>query len=117
MSATDDVKVTQYYASEDPIKPTSSKTGWLNFQENVSFNLSLPSGVGTYPRTVYVWFKDAYGNVSDRLEAGISLIVYDTTAPTAISVVIDGGSDNTTSTSVSLTLAATDDEAVTHIFF
>jgi hypothetical protein len=65
---------------------------------------------------VNVWFKDAAGNVSESVDASISLGVYDTTAPTAVSVVIDGGADNTTSSSVTLTLSATDDQAVTNYY-
>ena len=40
----------------------------------------------------------------------------DNTPPTAVSVAIDGGADNTTSSSVALTLSATDDQAVTQYF-
>jgi hypothetical protein len=114
--ATDDVAVTDYYASESAATPQASDSGWESYQQSTSFTLSGSSSLGVFPRTVYVWFKDAAGNVSESVDASISLGVYDTTAPTAVSVVIDNGTDNTTSSSVTLTLLATDDQAVTNYY-
>jgi len=114
ISATDDVAVTDYYASESAATPQASDSGWQSYQQSTSFTLSGSNSLGVFQRTVYVWFKDAAGNVSaNSVSASISLGVYDTTAPNAVSVVIDGGADNTTSSSVTLTLNATDDQAVT----
>ena len=50
------------------------------------------------------------------MDASISLGVYDTTAPTVVSVVIDNGTDSTSNATVTLTLSATDDQAVTGYF-
>ena len=66
LSATDSVGVTGYYASETPTTPFASATDWTaitpttSYAAEVSFTLS--GGDGT--KTVYVWFKDAAGNVS-----------------------------------------------------
>jgi hypothetical protein len=111
--ATDDVAVTHYYASESNATPQASDNDWQSYQQSTSFTLSGSNSLGVFQRTVNVWFKDAAGNVSESVDASISLGVYDTTAPTAVSVVIEGGADNTTSSSATLTLSATDDQAVT----
>lgn len=83
LSATDDVGVTAYYASETSTPPLASASGWdsvtptTSYSDSVSFTLS--SGSGT--KTVYVWFKDAAGNISLSANDSISLSVSDTTAP------------------------------------
>jgi len=90
MDATDDVAVTDYYASESAATPQASDSGWQSYQQSTSFTLSGSNSLGVFQRTVYVWFKDAAGNVSSNsVSASISLGVYDTTAPTAVSVVIE----------------------------
>jgi len=91
--ATDDVAVTHYYASESATTPQASDSGWENYQQSTSFTLSGSNSLGVFQRTVYVWFKDAAGNVSEVASDDISLGVYDTTAPNAVSVVMDGGAE------------------------
>ena len=59
--------INAYYASEDPVPPSPSDSGWFNFaqkkeyRQNVEFSLSEGNG----KKTVYVWFKDAAGTISD----------------------------------------------------
>ncbi|HEY6012265.1 MAG TPA: hypothetical protein VIX18_12445, partial [Nitrospirota bacterium] len=59
--------VRAYYASEDPTPPTSQDSGWVTFtqkkefRQNVDFTLSEGNG----KKTLYVWFKDANGNISE----------------------------------------------------
>jgi len=113
MSATDDVAVTDYYASESAATPQASDSGWESYQQSTAFTLSGSNSLGVFQRTVNVWFKDAAGNVSESVDASISLGVYDTTAPNAVSVVIDNGTESTSNATVTLTLSATDDQAVT----
>lgn len=66
LSATDNIGVTGYYLSPANTPPTVTKVGWIsvsstpNFNANVSYTLSGEDG----NKTVYVWFKDASGNVS-----------------------------------------------------
>jgi hypothetical protein len=66
LSATDAVGVTGYYASESSTAPSVSASGWssvtsaTSYSGNVSFTLSSANE----DKTVYVWFKDAAGNVS-----------------------------------------------------
>ena len=68
-----------------------------------SYSWTLSSGSGT--KTVYAKFVDPSGNWSSVVTDTIQLV--DTTPPTG-SVVINGGASTTTSTSVTLTLSASD---------
>jgi len=58
--------VVGYYASESSATPAAWQAGWIavatakKFKRNVQFTLSSGSGV----KRVYVWFRDASGNVS-----------------------------------------------------
>jgi hypothetical protein len=75
LSATDNVGVTGYYASETSTTPSASATGWTSvtsttsYSANVSFTLSTGSGT----KTVYVWFRDAAGNTSTSSNSSITL--------------------------------------------
>ena len=100
LSATDDVGVSHYFASETFSTPTADQNGWSDYQSSVSFTLTGASSIGTYPRTVYVWFKDAYGNISAGISDSISLVVLDTEAPSALSVSIDNGTSTTSNSTV-----------------
>ena len=118
LSATDNVGVTAYYASETSTTPSASASGWTSvtsitsYSATVSFTLSSGS-VGDNTKTVYVWFKDSAGNMSVSASDSITLTVSDTTAPSSPSVLINNGDTSTTSTSVTLTLSATDNVGVT----
>jgi len=118
LSATDNVGVIGYYASETSTTPSASASGWTSvtsttsYSATVSFTLSGGS-VGDNTKTVYVWFRNSAGNISASASDSITLTISDTTAPTNPSVSIDSGASSTTSTSVTLTLSATDDAGVT----
>ena len=77
LSATDNVGVTGYYASETSTTPSASASGWTavtsttSYSATVSFTLSSSSGT----KTVYVWFKDAAGNISTSASDSITLTV------------------------------------------
>ncbi len=75
LSATDNVGVTGYYASETSTTPSASASGWTTITSATSYSatasFTLSSGSGT--KTVYVWFKDAAGNVSARISDSITL--------------------------------------------
>ncbi|HEY6012237.1 MAG TPA: hypothetical protein VIX18_12295 [Nitrospirota bacterium] len=67
LSATSDKGVTGYYASERPEKPDAADPGWTKFSPAreysrvVEYTLSENTG----KKTVYVWFKDDSGNMSE----------------------------------------------------
>lgn len=75
ISATDIVGVTGYYVSETLTTPSASAAGWVavtsvtSYSTNVSFALSSGDGL----KTLYVWFKDATGNVSTSKSDTITL--------------------------------------------
>lgn len=58
------------------ISNSSTCSSWLSYATSYSWTLSSTTA-GT--KTVYVWFKDSYGNVSDAIT---DTIVYDATKPT-----------------------------------
>lgn len=68
------------------ISNSTSCSSWLTYA--TSYTWTLGSGSGT--KTVYVWFKDSYGNVS---AANSDSIIVDTTKPTngTVSVAGTGG--------------------------
>ena len=119
LSATDNVGVTAYYLSELNTNPSSTLSGWnfvsggTSFSDNVSFTLSSSSTVGSHSRTLYVWFKDAAGNVSTSASDGITLIVNDSTAPSSPSISINSGLSTATSANINLSLSSTDNVGVT----
>ena len=75
ISATDNVGVVGYYASESSIAPSASTSGWVSinsqtsYSAGVSFIFSNEDGT----KTIYVWFKDAAGNVSSVISDSIIL--------------------------------------------
>ncbi len=115
ISASDDTGVTGYYLSEGSTTPSITSSGWTSVTSSKSYssnvNFTLSSGNGT--KTVYVWFKDAVGNISSSASAAITLNQTDTTAPSSPSVSINSGATSTTTASVTLTLSAADDTGVT----
>jgi len=80
-SASDNIGVTGYFLSSSSAKPSIDNVGWtsisstINYGEDISYTLSG----GDESKTLYVWYKDAAGNVSDSASDSITL---DTTAPT-----------------------------------
>ncbi|MDO8747573.1 MAG: Ig-like domain-containing protein, partial [Candidatus Omnitrophota bacterium] len=124
LSATDNVGVTGYYlydckATEIISAPKASESGWveLNFTIPVigyvfgSMDYKLVSD-GNNEKTVYVWYKDAAGNVSNKSTRKITL---DTTAPTiTITSPTSDAKYKSSSSTISLSgSAAGDTKAVT----
>jgi hypothetical protein len=81
LSATDNTGVTGYYLSSSATPPAQYDPGWtsitpaINYKEDVSYTLSNGDGINT----VYAWYKDASGNISNAASASI---IVDTTPPT-----------------------------------
>ena len=81
LSATDARGVTGYYVSSSSSAPLAGDAGWTTvtstttYTANVSYSLNGSDG----SKTVYVWYKDAAGNVSSVASDSITL---DTIAPT-----------------------------------
>lgn len=111
LSASDASGVSHYYASESSTTPNASYP-WQAYTSYPSFTLRGESSPGDYPRTVYVWAKDNAGNISAIKSDSITLRISDTQAPTINSFSINNGSSDTTSTSVTLNLSASDNVGV-----
>ena len=66
LTATDNKGVVGYLASESSAPPSTDSTSWVfidsttSYSADVSFTLSAAYGV----KFVYVWFKDAKGNLA-----------------------------------------------------
>ncbi|MRR35982.1 hypothetical protein EG829_15165, partial [bacterium] len=106
ITATDASKVTAYCVSN-----TDKCAAWTAVK--ATDPLSIPARAWTLatgangPRTVTVWFRDGWGNVSDPAS---DTIVLDSVAPKG-TVVINSGDTSTTSQTLALTLSAQDDAA------
>ena len=104
--------IAQFFASEQSSIPTASSTGWQNYSSNPSYTLDNTS---LEAKTIYVWVKDSAGNISGYLEDTVTLI--DNTSPTITQFLLADGADNTTSNTVRVTLAGTDDlSGVSHYY-
>ena len=119
LSATDNSGVTGYYLSSSAITPLASAVGWVSVSSVTSLSkvvsYILTSGAGT--KTVYVWYKDAAGNVSAVYLDSISLVTTtDTTAPTiAITSPTSASTYSTTQSTISLSGTASDSAGVTSV--
>ncbi len=96
--AADNIGVIGYHISASPTPPSAVASSWKsvssskNYAEDVSYTLS--SGDGR--KTIYVWYKDAAGNISASANDSI---VLDTTAPTITITSPTSDSTYTTTTS------------------
>ena len=92
LSANDNSGVSAYYASESNSAPASSADGWQTLKPRFiyygvkPFTIGSESEYGTFTKTVYVWFKDAKGNVSNSASDSIQYI---------FQKVVDPNTDNT----------------------
>jgi len=103
LKATDDVGVIGYYASTSLSTPTASASGWNSVTSATSYSgsVSYTLASGDESKTVYVWYKDAAGNVSSTASDSIIL---DTTAP-IVTITSPTSSDTYTTTSSPLSLS------------
>ena len=108
LSATDNIGVTGYYISDSSSTPSASASVWTSVTSTTSYSgtvsYSLSSGEGG--KTIYVWYKDAAGNVSNSAS---DTIILDTTAPTVnITSPTTDTTYTTTSSTISLSGSASD---------
>ena len=97
--ASDVVGVTGYYLSQTNSTPASNASGWSAVTSSTSFSASdnyTLSSLGL--NTVYVWYKDAVGNVSSPAS---DTIIYSSSA-TSIPNIYCGLSDSSTAGNTSL---------------
>lgn len=109
LSATDNTGITGYYLSASSLPPSQHSAGWISVPATTDYRDKVPFVVdnGNGATTVFVWYKDASGNISD---AASDAIVVDTTPP--IIMIQDPTSDQiyaTTSETISIGGDASDD--------
>ncbi len=104
-TATDDVGVTGYLATESSSTPAAGASGW---SASPPTQYSFASGGN---KTLYGWAKDAAGNVSTALSDTVVITLSDTTAPTVTA--FDLPATSTSLTVPILTFTATDNVGVT----
>ncbi len=109
LSATDGGGVAGYYLSESPAAPSATDSGWTPVAPSASYSASVPYTLGSGGnggKTVYVWFKDFFGNVSTAASGSITL---DTASPAVtITSPASGATHTATSETISLCGSASD---------
>ncbi len=66
LSASDNIGITGYFVSSSPTTPDINNTSWIDISstivlvKNITYTLSSVNGT----KTVYVWYRDAIGNIS-----------------------------------------------------
>ena len=75
LSAQDDDGVVGYYLSETNTAPLASASGWTTVTTTASYSgtASFTLSNSDATKTVYAWFKDSLGNVSDSANDTIAL--------------------------------------------
>jgi sugar lactone lactonase YvrE len=104
-TATDDVGVTGYLATESSSTPSAGDSGWQSTAPTEHTFGSAGS------QTLYGWARDAAGNVSSSLSDTVDITLADTTPPTVTAFDLPDSSDSLTVPI--LTFTATDDVGVT----
>lgn len=74
--------ITAYYISEQSKKPEAGKTGWTAIASTMTYTADVPYVMSKRDgnKTIYVWFKDALGHIS---QVKNSTIIIDTNLPRA----------------------------------
>ncbi|WP_129127956.1 beta strand repeat-containing protein [Geomonas oryzae] len=109
-TATDNKGVTGYLVTESATKPASTATGWsATAPTSYTVTGTVPQGVATNV-TLYGWAKDAAGNVSAGVSDVVAITLPDTTKPVVGTFTVPA---TATSATVAVTVAATDNLAVT----
>ena len=108
LSASDSVGVTGYYIAASSLSPLASASGWTtitsttSYHDAVSYTVSGSDG----SKTVYAWYKDSRGNVSNTASDDITL---DTASPTiTITSPTSVSAYTTTSSAISVSGSASD---------
>lgn len=124
--ATDNVAVTAYMVKDSsstlaPTTPIATAPGWLTVPSSPTYKATVAYLFSTnYPVetqvSVYVWFKDAAGNVSRAVTDSISRATLTTPFNATPEDFIDFGAAQTNARKVLLSLAATDDVGITGYF-
>ena len=93
-----------YYIGETASVPAAVSDNWQNYTSETNYSLNSTT-LGS--RSLYVWVKDAAGNVSSSVVSSITLI--DTAGPSIASFTVLGGATYTNQQTNPLSISASDD--------
>lgn len=111
LSAQDDTGITGYYLSEESSAPAKDKDGWVSLSPGTTYNVGITYSLKEETNAVntlilYVWYKDAAGNISETASDSIS---FDLTAPSlTITSPTTASTFNTKEASLTLSGTASD---------
>ena len=110
LSAKDEVwGIAAYYLSEKDSTPDLNASGWKKVDTSTSFSSSIPYEFGSGNKTIFAWFKDGSGNISDVVSVSVSVSVSDPMVKISKGTFtmgdIQGGGDSDESPSHSVTLS------------
>ena len=81
LSARDNIGIVGYYLSDQANKPEITSSGWIHITSaaavsvNKKFHLRQIESSNKEQLTLFVWFKDAAGNVSPKSSADITYLL------------------------------------------
>ncbi len=122
LTGSDNVGISACLIAELDTHPAGDDQNWIGLSGQGNLNVQLPyvlsgeNDFGQHVKWVYVWLKDAAQNISHMASDDIIYEVLDLTPPINQSVLINNGDTLTNSTDVSLSLAASDNLALTAYF-
>lgn len=96
-TATDDVAVIGYLLAENDTTPATSATDWSVPTPTSYTFIGIPDGIAT-AKSLYVWTKDAAGNISSSKSANIIITLPDVTKPVITAFTLPATGTNLTVT-------------------
>ncbi len=111
LSAQDNTGITGYYLSEESSVPAKDKDGWVSLSPGTTYNVGITYSLKEEANAVntlilYVWYKDAAGNISETASDSIS---FDLAAPSlTITSPTTASAFNTKEASLTLSGTASD---------
>lgn len=109
-TATDNIQVAGYIVTESATAPAAAAAGWsATAPTSYTVTGTVPQGAATNV-TLFGWAKDAAGNISASVSGIVAITLPDTTKPVVDTFTVPA---TATTASVTVTLAASDNLAVT----
>ena len=110
----DNVGVEAYYLSESSSAPSAQSQGWVEILESTSYTADVDYTLaddtgGSTERTIYTWFKDAQGNLS---QGAFDSIAIDLQKPLLTTVLINNNSSSTLFQEVTVKIVGYDDNYI-----
>ena len=115
LSATDDVGVTGFYISNWNLSPKGRNANWNTISSTKTFSKSVSANdyIDGLTGNLYVWYKDAEGNVSSSSNVYINQLIQDNASPSGTITITKPENQNS---SISVNLTANDFCGVTDYY-